>query len=150
MSTKVTVGEKVYFPDISKISFEGIESDNPLAFRFYDENRFVAGKTMKEHFRFAVAYWHTFCGTGEDPFGPGTQPLPWLENSSPMQRAKDKLDAAFEFITKLGVPFYCFHDRDLAPEGNSVKESIEIIWKLDILNKIRLRKNNFPKLNDCK
>ena len=129
MSIKVTIGEKVYLPDISKISFEGINSDNPLAFRFYDENRFVAGKTMKEHFRFAVAYWHTFCGTGEDPFGPGTQLLPWLENSDPMQRAKDKLDAAFEFITKLGVPFYCFHDRDLAPEGKSVRDSEQILQK---------------------
>ncbi len=123
MPVKLTIGKNIYFPNIPKIQFEGIESDNPLAYRYYDEKRVIAGKTMKEHFRFAVAYWHTFCGTGSDPFGPGTQLFPWLENSNPMQQAKEKLDAAFEFITKLGVPFYCFHDRDLAPEGNSIKES---------------------------
>ncbi len=130
MSIKLTIGKNEYFPDTPKIPFEGVESDNPLAFQYYDENRIVAGKTMKEHLRFAIAYWHTFCGTGEDPFGPGTQHLPWLENNSPMQRAKDKLDAAFEFITKLGVPFYCFHDRDLAPEGHSIRESEQNLQKL--------------------
>ncbi|MDO5980205.1 xylose isomerase [Flavivirga spongiicola] len=125
MKTKLIMGDKEYFPNIKKISFEGIQSNNPMAFQYYDENRVVAGKTMKEHLRFSVAYWHTFCGTGEDPFGPGTQHFPWLENEDPMQRAKDKLDAAFEFFTKLGVPYYCFHDRDMAPEGKTVKESKE-------------------------
>ena len=74
-----------------------------------------------DHFRFAIAYWHTFCNTGEDPFGPGTQPLPWLDGTDAMQIAKQKLDSAFEFVSKLGVPYYCFHDRDLAPEGQGVR-----------------------------
>jgi xylose isomerase len=121
MSIKVTVGKKEFFPGIGKIPFEGPESKNPLAFKYYEEDRVVAGKSMKDHFRFAIAYWHTFCGTGEDPFGPGTVDFPWDAASDPIQAAKDKLDAAFEFITKLGVPFYCFHDRDMAP-GDSVIE----------------------------
>jgi len=123
MFTQVITGSKEYFPNIGKIPFEGPESKNPLAFKYYDENRIVAGKAMRDHFRFAVAYWHTFCNTGEDPFGQGTRRLPWLEGNGPMDIARKKLDAAFEFITKLGVPFYCFHDRDLAPEGSSVQES---------------------------
>ncbi len=123
MSVKVTIGKKEYFPGIGKIPFEGPDSDNPLAFKYYDENRKVAGKLMKDHFRYAIAYWHTFCNRGDDPFGGGTQPLSWLDGSDPMEVAKNKLDAAFEFITKLGVSFYCFHDRDMAPEGHNVKES---------------------------
>ncbi|PID60038.1 xylose isomerase [candidate division KSB3 bacterium] len=123
MSTKVTIGAQEYFPEIAKIQYEGPESENPLAFKYYDENKVVAGKSMKDHFRFSVAYWHTFCNTGEDPFGPGTQPLPWLQGTDMMTVAKQKLDAAFEFSSKLGVPFYCFHDRDMAPEGRSVTES---------------------------
>jgi xylose isomerase len=123
MPTKVTIGAQEYFPGINQIQYEGPESKNPLAFKYYDENKVVAGKTMKDHFRFAIAYWHTFCNTGEDPFGPGTQPLPWLEGDDDMQIAKQKLDAAFEFISKLGAPYYCFHDRDMAPEGDSVEES---------------------------
>ncbi len=118
----VTLGNREYFPGISKIKFEGPQSDNPLSYKWYDENRVVAGKTMKEHFRFAVAYWHTFCGTGGDPFGPGTKRFPWDANQDAVQRAKDKMDAAFEFITKLGVPYYCFHDIDLVDEGNSLSE----------------------------
>jgi xylose isomerase len=121
MSIQVTVGKKEFFPGIGKIQFEGPDSKNPLAFKYYEEDRVIAGKPMKDHFRFAIAYWHTFCGTGEDPFGPGTVDFPWDAASDPMQGAKDKLDAAFEFITKLGVPFYCFHDRDMAP-GDSVIE----------------------------
>ncbi|GBD93375.1 xylose isomerase [bacterium BMS3Abin05] len=123
MSTVVTIGRKEYFPGIERISYEGPDSVNPLAFKYYDENRLIAGKPMKDHFRFAVAYWHTFCNTGADPFGPGSKNFPWLESGDPMQMARDKLDAAFEFITKLGVPFYCFHDRDLAPEGGTAAES---------------------------
>lgn len=125
MSVKVTVGKKEYFPGIHKIKYEGSDSKNPLAFKYYDENKIVAGKSMKDHFRFAIAYWHTFCNQGDDPFGPGPQDLPWLDSTDDMQKAKDKLDAAFEFISKLGVPFYCFHDRDMAPEGDSVKESAD-------------------------
>lgn len=113
---------KTYFPNIGKIKFEGTQSDNPLAFRYYDENRVVAGKTMKEHFKFAIAYWHSFCGTGGDPFGPGTISHPWDANPDPIQRAKDKMDAAFEFISKIGVDYYCFHDIDLIDEGPSLAD----------------------------
>lgn len=119
----VLTGQKEYFKNINKIPFEGKDSDNPLAFRYYDENQQVAGKSMKEHFRFAVAWWHTLCGTGGDPFGIGTKQFPWLESDDPMQQARDKMDAGFEFITKLGVPYYCFHDYDLVTEGDSLKES---------------------------
>ncbi|MDZ7605043.1 MAG: xylose isomerase [Cyclobacteriaceae bacterium] len=113
-----------FFPTISKIKYEGKGSTNPFAFKYYDENqKVVGGKTMKEYFRFAIAYWHTFCGTGNDPFGPGTKKFPWDVNTDPVQRAKDKMDAAFEFITKIGAPFYCFHDFDLIEEGSSIAES---------------------------
>jgi xylose isomerase len=115
-------GDKEYFRGIGKIAYEGPSSDNPLAFKFYDENKIVAGKTLKEHLRFAIAYWHTFCGTGGDPFGPGTIQFPWDEGSDPVTRGKQKMDAAFEFFTKIGAPFYCFHDIDLVDEGNSLAE----------------------------
>jgi xylose isomerase len=123
MSVTVTVGDREYFSGISKIPYEGPDSDNALAFKHYDENRMVAGKPMRDHFRFSVAYWHSLCGTGVDPFGSPTRQLPWSTHSDPMTAAREKLDAAFELITKLGVPFYCFHDRDLAPEGRDVRES---------------------------
>ena len=118
----ITTGNKEFFPGIGKIKYEGPQSDNPLAYKWYDENRKVAGKTMKEFLRFAVCYWHTFCNTGADPFGPGTKKFPWDVAGDAVQRAKDKMDAAFEFITKLGVPYYCFHDVDVVDEGNSIKE----------------------------
>jgi len=123
MSNNIVTGNREYFPNIKKIEYEGPDSSNPLAFKFYNEDQKVSGKTMREHFRFAVAYWHTFCGTGGDPFGPGTKEFPWDESTDPMQASFDRLDAAFEFFTKLGVPFYCFHDRDIAPEGHNVEES---------------------------
>ena len=135
MATNIIIGAKEYFPGIGKIQYEGAKSNNPLAFKYYDENAVVAGKTMKEHLRFAIAYWHTFCGSGADPFGAGTMPLPWMKASNPMQAAKDKLDAAFEFVGKLGVPFYCFHDRDIAPEGNSVTESEKNLQEIVALAK---------------
>jgi xylose isomerase len=115
-------GDKEFFPGIGEIKFEGRDSDNPLAFKWYDENKIVAGKKLKDHVKFAVAYWHSFCNTGGDPFGPGTKLFPWNRSSDPEQAAKDKMDAAFEFITKLGVPYYCFHDIDLVDEGSSAKE----------------------------
>lgn len=120
---KVTTGDKEYFKGIGQIKFEGKDSDNPLAFKFYDAKRKVGKKTMEEHFRFATAYWHTFCGTGGDPFGPGTKDFPWNRASEAMQRGYDKMDAAFEFMTKIGTPFYCFHDYDLVDEGPNLKES---------------------------
>jgi xylose isomerase len=116
------VGNKEYFPGIGKIKFEGRESDNPLAFKFYDENKVVAGKTMKEHMRFAIAYWHTFCNTSDDPFGQGTKNFPWATGDNAIERAKNKMDAAFEFFTKIGAPHYCFHDIDVVEEGNSAAE----------------------------
>ncbi len=119
----VVTGEREYFKGINTIQYEGLASDNPLAFRWYDENRLVGGKTMREHCKFAVAYWHTLCGTGGDPFGPGTKAFPWLRSADPLQQAKDKMDAAFEFITKIGIPYYCFHDFDLIQEGDTLAES---------------------------
>jgi xylose isomerase len=119
---KIITGDKEFFKGIGSIKYEGVESDNPLAFKWYDANKVVAGKTMQEHLRFAVCYWHTFCNTGADPFGPGTKQFAWDANSDAVGRAKDKMDAAFEFITKLGVPYYCFHDIDLVDEGANLKE----------------------------
>lgn len=123
MKDNIFIGEREYFPGISKIQYEGEESDNPLAFKVYDENKMVGDKTMREHLRFAICYWHTFCADGADPFGLGTRIQPWKQNSNLLVAAEDKLDAAFEFFTKIGVPYYCFHDRDIAPEGESVAES---------------------------
>lgn len=109
--------KQIYFKNIDTIKFEGRESNNPLAFKWYDENRVVAGKTLKEHLRFSMAYWHTLCNTGGDPFGAGTETFSWNKNEDAVQRAKDKMDAAFEFMSKLGIPYYCFHDLDLVDEA---------------------------------
>jgi len=119
----ITTGQKEFFKGISQIKFEGRDSDNPLAFRWYDENKVVAGKTMKEYLRFACAYWHSFCGSGADPFGEPTHLFAWNEKADAVDRAKDKADAAFEFITKLGLPYYCFHDVDVVDYSNDVKEN---------------------------
>ncbi len=119
----IITGNQEFYKGIGKIQYEGKNSDNPLAFKYYNPDQVVAGKTMKEHFRFAVAYWHTFCGQGGDPFGPGTQQFPWDQASDPMQRAKDKADAAFEFITKMGFDFFCFHDVDLVEGASSLVET---------------------------
>ncbi len=118
--TKTFIGDREYFKGISKIQFEGGESDNPLAFKFYDENKMIGGKTMADHLRFAACYWHTFCAKGADPFGPDTQNFEWDNASGPIAAATQKMDAAFEFFTKLGVPYYCFHDIDMSPEGPNV------------------------------
>lgn len=119
----VLLGEKEYFKGIGKIKYEGPESDNPLAFRWYDENRVVAGRSMKDWFRFACAYWHSFCGSGADPFGEPTHLFAWDNHSDAVERAKMKADAAFEFITKLGLPFYCFHDVDAVDYTNDIHEN---------------------------
>lgn len=118
----ITLGNQEYFKGIGKIKYEGPKSDNPLSYKWYNEDQLIAGKTMKEYFRFAVAYWHSFCNTGADPFGPGTKVFPWDKADNAVDRAKDKMDAAFEFMTKLGVPYYCFHDVDLVDEGSSLAE----------------------------
>lgn len=117
------IGEKEFFKGIGKIQYEGPESDNPLAYRWYDENKVVAGKTLKEHFKFSVAYWHSFNANGSDPFGGPTMNFPWDESSDVIARAKAKMDAAFEFITKMGMPYYCFHDVDVVDYGNDVAEN---------------------------
>ncbi|MEL7187628.1 MAG: xylose isomerase [Pseudomonadota bacterium] len=123
MARTIFTGDTSYFPTVDQIQYEGPESDNPLAFKTYDPTRVVAGKTMEEHLRFSVCYWHTFCAVGGDPFGPGTRVHPWTVGSNPLENATEKLNAAFEFFTKLNVPFWCFHDFDLAWEGASVAES---------------------------
>jgi xylose isomerase len=127
---KVTKGKQEYFKGIRAIKFEGKDSDNPLAFKFYNPNKKVGRKTMQEHLRFAISYWHTFCGTGGDPFGPGTKQFPWLQAGDAVQRAYDKMDAAFEFITKIGAPFYCFHDYDLVDEAPTLAESEKRLRKI--------------------
>ena len=121
----IVTGNTTYFKSVGQIKFEGTESDNPLAYRWYDENRVVAGKPMKEYLRFACAYWHSFCGNGADPFGAPTHLFSWNDAStgSGVERAKAKADAAFEFISKLGLPYYCFHDVDAVDYTNDVAEN---------------------------
>ncbi|MDG1707591.1 MAG: xylose isomerase [Emcibacteraceae bacterium] len=120
--TNTFIGNKEYFKGIPQIKFEGAGSDNPLAFKYYDADKMIGGKSMKDHLRFAVCYWHTFCGTGADPFGPGTQIFEWNDAADPMRAAKQKMDAAFELFTKLDVPYYCFHDIDMSPDSANVVE----------------------------
>ncbi len=117
------IGNKEYFKGIEDIKFEGAASNNPMAFKYYDADKVVAGKTMKEHFKFAIAYWHTFCGTGADPFGPGTLNFAWDQSKDAITAAKEKADAAFEFITKMGFDYFCFHDYDLVREAATFSES---------------------------
>ena len=116
-----------YFPEVGKIPFEGPSSKNPLAYRYYDENEMIEGKSMKDHLRLSVVYWHTFRGTGSDPFGASTMIRPWDDGSNSVDNALRMVDVAFEFFAKLGVPYYAFHDRDIAPEGASLKESHAIL-----------------------
>ena len=119
----VITGEKEFFKNIGQIKYEGPQSGNPLAFKWYDEGRMVAGKTMKDHLRFACAYWHSFVGNGGDPFGEPTHNFAWNEKADAVERAKDKMDAAFEFITKMNLEYYCFHDVDVVDYTNDVKEN---------------------------
>jgi xylose isomerase len=117
------VGNKEYFPGIGKISYEGSGSKNPLAFKYYDAEKIIHSKKMKDWLRFAIAYWHSFGADGSDPFGTGSHIFPWNSSDDPMQNAKNKADGAFEFFTKIGAPYYCWHDRDIAPEGKNPDES---------------------------
>jgi xylose isomerase len=121
--TAVATSTKKYFKNIGQIKYEGPQSDNPFAFRWYDENKLIGGKTMKEYLRFACAYWHSFVGSGADPFGEPTHIFPWADISDPVEQAYAKADAAFEFIAKLGLPYYCFHDVDVVEYGNDIKEN---------------------------
>ena len=111
------------FSNVDKIRYEGPDSKNPLAFRYYDENEVVEGKSMREHLRFSVVYWHTFRGTGGDPFGAATMSRPWDDGSESVENAVNRARVAFEFMEKLGAPYYAFHDRDVAPEGASLAET---------------------------
>lgn len=119
----VKKNNKEFFKGIGKIKYEGAGTDNPLAFRWYDEKKIVAGRKMKDWFKFACAYWHSFCGSGADPFGEPTHLFPWDKNADPIKRAKDKADAAFEFMGKLGLSYYCFHDVDVVSYGNDIVEN---------------------------
>ncbi len=118
------------FPDVDPIKFEGPESTNPLAFRHYNPEELVEGKTMRDHLRFAVSYWHTFRGTGSDPFGPGCALRPWEDGTNTHRMDLARVDVAFEFMQKLGVPYYCFHDRDISGEGDNLKETNELLDKV--------------------
>lgn len=113
---------KEFFPGIEKIQFEGKESKNPMAFRYYDAKKVVLGKTMAEWLKFSMAWWHTLCAEGADQFGGGTKTFPWNGAACPIQAAKDKVDAGFEFMQKIGIEYYCFHDVDLVDEGANVEE----------------------------
>ena len=120
-----------YFSDIPAIAYEGPQSTNPLAFKWYDKDRLVLGKRMEDHLRFAVCYWHSFCWNGFDPFGyDGTFERPWQRVADPMAAARMKADAAFDFFSRLGAPYYCFHDRDVAPEGSTPRESVNHLHEM--------------------
>ncbi len=112
-----------HFPSVPTIAFEGPQSTEPLAFHHYNPDEVIDGQTMAAHLRFSIAYWHSFRGTGSDPFGPGTIVRPWERGKDPVSVAKVRMDAAFEFFQKIRAPFYCFHDRDIAPEGRTLAES---------------------------
>lgn len=123
-----------YFADIAPIAYEGPNATNPLAFKWYDKNRMVLGKSMAEHLRFASCYWHSFCWNGLDAFGGDTFQRPWHSMADPMAAAKAKADAAFEFFAKLGAPYYCFHDRDVAPEGATPRDGVNHLHEMvDVL-----------------
>jgi xylose isomerase len=126
-----------YFQDISPIAYEGADSRKPLSFKWYDKDRMVLGKRMEDQLRFAACYWHSFCWNGFDPFGyDGTFERPWQHMADPMAAARAKADAAFEFFTKLGVPYYCFHDRDIAPEGATPRDSVNHLHEMvDVLGR---------------
>jgi xylose isomerase len=112
-----------FFPEIPVIRYEGPASRNPLSFQHYNPDEIVEGQKLRDLLRFAVCYWHTFRGTGSDPFGSATLQRPWDDGSDSVANAITRVHAAFEFFTKIGAPFYCFHDRDVAPEGSTLKES---------------------------
>jgi len=126
----IITGDKEFYKGVGKVNYEGKESDNPFAYKYYNPDQLVMGKTMQEHFKFAVAYWHSFCGQGADPFGPGTQQFPWDQSNDPIQRARDKADAAFELITKLGFDYFCFHDVDLVDEADNLIETEKRLHKI--------------------
>ena len=119
-----------FFPGVGRIQYEGPGTDNPLAFRYYDPDLVIGGKRLRDHFRFACAYWHSMTNGGADPFGRAPRPMPWNEGADAASRARRKMDAAFEFMTKLGLEFYCFHDYDLVDEADSLSESERRLQKI--------------------
>jgi len=121
---------KARFPGIPQIAFEGPKSDNPLSFKYFNPDEIIDGRSLKDHLRFSIAYWHSFRGVGTDPFGPGTIVRPWEQGKNPLSVAQARMDAAFEFFVKIQAPFWCFHDRDIAPEGRTLAESNRNIDKL--------------------
>jgi len=134
-----------FFPEIKKIKFEGPDSKNPLAFKHYNPKQKILGKTMENHLRFAVCYWHTFKGLGGDPFGPGTIIRKYNDSDDPMKVAEMTLHAAFEFFTKLGVNYWCFHDRDIAPEADNLAETNKRLDAIVVMAK-KWQKNTGVKL----
>ena len=116
------MSKKEFFPGISKVKFEGTESKNPMAFRYYDAEKVVYGRKMKDWFKFSMAWWHTLCAEGNDPFGPGTIKFEWNNEDCAIARAKAKMDAGFEFMQKMGIEYYCFHDVDLVEEADTIEE----------------------------
>lgn len=119
----------MYFENIEKIKYEGVDSKNPLAYKYYDANKIVAGKKMSEHLKFAMSYWHTMCGDGTDMFGRGTTDKSF-GGKTPMEIYEHKVYAAFELMEKLGIEYFCFHDRDIAPEGATLKETNDNLDKI--------------------
>ncbi len=128
------------FSDVSPIRFEGPDSDNPLAYRYYDADRIVAGRPMKDHMRWAVCFWHSFCFTGMDPFGWATLPRPWMAGPVDLAAATQRLDAAFDFFSRLGAPYFTFHDHDVAPHATTLRELIAGMARLEPLMAERMRK----------
>lgn len=133
---------KEYFKDIPRIAYEGKNSDNPLAFKFYNPDELVGDKTMKDHLKFSIAFWHTFTGGGVDPFGTATMQRPWDSITDPMEKAKARVEAAFEFFDKLGVEYFCFHDRDIAPEGDTLAETNKNLDEIVALIKEKMSSSN--------
>ena len=142
-----------FFPEIGKIQYEGPTSKNPLAYKFYNPDEIVENQRLKDLMRFTVCYWHTFRGTGSDPFGSGTLQRPWDDGSDSVANAVKRVDAAFEFIEKLGCPYYAFHDRDVAPEGDTLSQTNknldEVVKALKARMEVRAqRKAEFARLRD--
>ena len=142
----VIKGNKEYFKGVGKIKFEGKSSKNPLSYRYYDKNKYVLGKPMKDHFRFAIAYWHSFTNLGNDPFGIGTKYYPWLDSKDVKIRAYEKMDAAFEFISKLDLNYFCFHDFDLIDEADSLSESTKRLEDITDYCKIKINDSKIKPL----
>ena len=130
-----------YFKDISKIQYEGVDSNNPLSFKYYDEDKVVLGKKMKDHLRFATCYWHTFTWPGLDPFGGPTFERPWMQQGDSIEKAEEKLDEAFDFFDKITTPFFCFHDRDISPEGKNYSETQKNFFHIIDLMEKKLSKS---------